>query len=124
LVVPTTEALLTEAPTTEETYDFVDGANCGQEFKIVSAEKCKAAADALGITYNRESMNGKWTNAPPGCFVHKGCTQGCKLHFGTGNGSNNGNFRAICNVAQATTTTEPVRRLAASTVVGDIMVMV
>ena len=69
----------------------------------MSAEACKAAADALGITYNTESMNGKWTHTPPGCFVHKGCTQGCRLHFGTGNGNNNGHFRAICDVAQAPT---------------------
>ena len=108
----------------QATYDFVDGAICGQGLESVSAEACKVAADALGITYNRESMNGKWTAAPPGCFVHEGCTQRCKLHFGTGNGSNNGNFRAICNVAQATTTTEPVRRLAASTVVDNVIVMV
>merc|ERR1712106_1123137 len=81
-------------------YDFVDGSNCGQGLKIVSAQACKAAADALGITYNKESMHGKWTHTPRGCFVHKGCAQGCRLHFGTGNGNNNGNFRAICNVAQ------------------------
>merc|ERR1712129_368677 len=105
----------TPAPT-PATYDFVNGANCGRGLEIVSAEACKAAADALGFTYNKESMNGKWTHTPPGCFVHKGCTQGCRLHFGTGNGDNNGNFRAICNVAQASTTTVPVRRLAASSV--------
>ena len=67
------------------TYDFVDGANCGHGLEIVSAEACKAAADALGIAYNKESINGKWTHTPPGCFVHKDCTQGCRLHFGNGN---------------------------------------
>jgi len=84
------------------TYDFVDSSNCGQGLEIVSAQACKAAADTLGITYNKESMRGRWTHTPPGCFVHKGCTQGCRLHFGTGNGNNDGRYRAICNVAQAT----------------------
>ena len=84
----------------EATYGFVDGSDCGQGLELVSAQTCKAAADALGITYNKESMHGTWTHTPPGCFVHKECTQDCRLHFGTGNGNNNGNFRAICNVAQ------------------------
>ena len=75
--------------------------NCGQGLESVSPEVRKAAVDALAITYKRESMKGRWTHTPPGCFVHKGCTQGCRLHFGTGNGSNNGKFPAICNVAQA-----------------------
>ena len=65
--------------------------------EIVSAEACKAAADALGITYSKNSMDGQWTHTPPGCIVHKRCTQGCRLHFGTGNGNNNGNFTAIRN---------------------------
>ena len=42
----------------QATYDFVDGAICGQGLESVSAEACKVAADALGITYNKESMNG------------------------------------------------------------------
>ena len=67
----------------------------------MSAEACKAAVDALGITYVRETMSGKWTHTPPGCFVHKGCTKDCRLHFGTGKGKNNGKFRAICYGAQA-----------------------
>ena len=71
--------------------------------EIVSAEACKAAADALGITYSKNSMDGQWTHTPPGCIVHKRCTQGCRLHFGTGNGNNNGNFTAIRNVARAPT---------------------
>ena len=68
LAAPTTEAATTEAPTTEALYDSVDGANCDQGLEIVSAEACKAAADALGITYSKESMDGKWTHTPPGCF--------------------------------------------------------
>jgi len=93
--------LLPPAPSVEATYDFADGANCGQGLEIVSSEACEAAADTLGITYGRTYMKGKWKHTPPGCFVHKRCTQGCALHFGTGNGKNNGNFRAICIVAQA-----------------------
>ena len=82
----------------QATYDFVDGAICGQGLESVSAEACKVAVDALGITYNKESMHGKWTHTPLGCFVHKGCTQSCRLHFGTGYGNNTGRFRALCNV--------------------------
>merc|ERR1719491_2324467 len=93
LAAPTMEAATTEAPTTEALYDFVDVANCRENHKIVTAQECKAAADALGIHYNRESMNGHWKATPPGCFVHKGCTHDCKLHFGMGGGNNNGNFR-------------------------------
>merc|ERR1719491_1763434 len=95
----------TTTTTSEATYYFVDGSNCGEGLEIMSPLECKAAADALGITYAAERMNGKWTHTPPGCFVHKGCTQGCALHFGIGNGNNNGKFRAICNVAQACHTT-------------------
>jgi len=99
----TTITIITTTTTTAAaaTYDFVDGSNCGSGLEIVSAQACKAAADSLGITYNKESMSGKWTHTPPGCFVHKGCTQGCRLHFGSGNGNNDGRYRAICNVAQA-----------------------
>merc|ERR1719401_1534668 len=89
----------------QATYHFVDSSNCGQGLEIVSAQACKAAADTLGITYNKESMRGRWTHTPPGCFVHKGCTHGCRLHFGIGNGSNDGKYRALCNVAQGTATT-------------------
>merc|ERR1712128_336397 len=96
-----TTTTTTATTTSKASYHVVDGTNCGQGLEIVSSEACKAAADALGITYKRENMKGKWKQTPPGCFVHKGCTQGCALHFGTGNGNNNGNFRAICNVAQA-----------------------
>ena len=74
----------TTATTSESTNHFVDGSNCGQGLGIVSSEACKAAVDALGITYKRDIMKGKWTHAPPRCFVHKGCTQDCVLHFGSG----------------------------------------
>merc|ERR1712129_491312 len=97
----TSTTTTTTAPTpSKASYHVVDGSNCGQGLEIVSSEACKGAADALDITYTKENMKGKWKHTPPGCFVHKGCTQGCALHFGTGNGNNNGNFRAICNEAQ------------------------
>jgi len=74
--------------TCEAAYDYVDGGNCGQGLEIVSAEECKAAADALGMTkFKKESMSGKWKFTPPGCFVHKGCMQGCRLHFGLAMGT-------------------------------------
>jgi len=79
-------------------YDFVDRSDCGQGLKIESADDCKDAADSLNIAYDKGFVSGPWTHTPPGCFVHEGCTQNCKLHFGTGNGTNDGRYRAICNV--------------------------
>jgi hypothetical protein len=66
---------------------------------IPSADQCKLAANNLGITYSQQSLSGTWTWTPPGCFVHKGCEQNCHLHFGTGSGTNNGQYRALCKDA-------------------------
>merc|ERR1712204_56087 len=59
-----TTTTTTATTTSKASCHVVDGSNCGQGLEIVSSEACKAAADALDITYKRENMKGKWKHTP------------------------------------------------------------
>jgi hypothetical protein len=103
----TTSALM-QLHTQAITYTYLDGDDCPDGTMVpasvsntvtsgtVDAE-CETAAEQLGFTIKKIQGEGTWNHVPPGCFVHKGCSENCVLHVGTKSSStNNGNYRAIC----------------------------
>ena len=74
----------------------VYGGECTEGDVGKSMNDCKKLAANLGIGYTSETIV-DWSYTPKGCFVHKGCTANCQLHFGKNQkSSNNGHFSALC----------------------------